>query len=72
MPDIAIMSDSVAEVANCAAAGRKLSDDVQIVAIVGGVIIAVASLLLDGELGYAMGTGILSLASYWIGRKGVV
>ena len=36
---------------------------VQLVTIVGGVVIAVVALIVDGELGYAMGTGILSLAS---------
>jgi len=36
---------------------------VQVVAVVGGVIIAVASLVFDGDLGYAMGTGIIAIAS---------
>ena len=36
---------------------------VQLVTIVGGVVIAVVALIVDGELGYAMGTGVLSLAS---------
>ena len=40
---------------------------VQLVTIVGGVVIAVVSLVVDGELGYAMGTGILSLASGVLG-----
>lgn len=40
---------------------------VQLVTVVGGVVIAVVSLLVDGELGYAMGTGILSLASGVLG-----
>jgi len=44
---------------------RKMDIDketVQVVAVVGGVIIAVAALLFDGELGYAMGTGIMTIA----------
>lgn len=40
---------------------------VQLVTIVGGVVIAVVALIVDGELGYAMGTGILSLASGVLG-----
>lgn len=36
---------------------------VQLVTIVGGVVIAVVALIVDGELGYAMGMGILSLGS---------
>lgn len=56
---------------------RKMEMDketVQVVAIVSGTVIAVASLVLDGDLGYAMGTGILSLFSgvmgYVFGRGG--
>ena len=47
---------------------------VQALAIVGGTVIAVAALVLDGDLGYAMGTGILSLGSgvvgYLFGKTG--
>ena len=47
---------------------------VQCVAIVGGVAIAVTALIVDGELGYAMGTGMLSLFSgamgYLFGKGG--
>jgi len=58
--------------------GKKKMDvdkeTVQCVAIIGGVAIAVTALIVDGELGYAMGTGILSLFSgvmgYLFGRGG--
>ena len=40
---------------------------VQVVAVVGGVIVAVAALVFDGELGYAMGTGIMTIASAMAG-----
>lgn len=46
-------------------------ETVQVVAIAAGTTIAVAALVFDGELGYAMGTGILTLAGtiggYWWG-----
>jgi len=46
---------------------------VQIVAVVAGTIVAVAALMFDGDLGYAMGTGILTLAGtvsgYWWGLR---
>ena len=38
-------------------------ETVQIVAVVGGVAIAVTALIVDGDIGYAMGTGIISIAS---------
>lgn len=48
-------------------------ETVQVVAVIGGVIVAVASLVFDGDLGYAMGTGIITLAgsviSYQYGVK---
>jgi len=47
---------------------------VQCVAIVGGVAIAVTALIVDGDIGYAMGTGMLSLFSgimgYLFGKGG--
>jgi len=47
---------------------------VQAIAIVCGTIVGVAALVYDGELGYAMGTGLLALASgavgYLFGSKG--
>jgi len=70
MTDIAIVQDQIAQ------GGRKMDMDketVQVVAIVGGVTIAVAALVFDGELGYALGTGVLTLASsvvsYIFGQK---
>ena len=50
--------------------GSKMDIDketVQVVAVVGGVIIAVAALVFDGDLGYAMGTGVISIASAMAG-----
>lgn len=48
-------------------------ETVQVAAIAAGTAIAVTSLVVDGELGYAMGTGILTLAGtisgYWWGIK---
>ena len=35
---------------------------VQLAAVVCGTVIAVAALIFDGDLGYAMGTGILTMA----------
>lgn len=49
-------------------------ETVQLAAVVGGVAIACTALIVDGELGYAMGTGMLSLFSgamgYLFGRGG--
>ena len=42
-------------------------ETVQVVAVAGGVIISVAALVFDGDLGYAMGTGILTIASAMAG-----
>lgn len=50
--------------------GGKMDIDketVQVVAVIGGVVIAVAALVFDGDLGYAMGTGIMTLASGAVG-----
>lgn len=50
--------------------GGKMDVDketVQVVTVIGGVVIAVAALVFDGDLGYAMGTGIISLASAVVG-----
>jgi len=38
-------------------------ETVQVVAVVGGVCVACVALIYDGDLGYAMGTGIISIAS---------
>jgi hypothetical protein len=35
---------------------------VQLVTVICGTLIAVAALIFDGDLGYAMGTGILTMA----------
>lgn len=42
-------------------------ETVQLAAVVGGVVIAVASLIFDGDLGYAMGTGVLTMAGTAVG-----
>ena len=58
------------QTATAAIGGRKMDIDketVQVVAVAGGVIIAVAALIFDGDLGYAMGTGILTIASAMAG-----
>ena len=51
--------------------GRKRMDvdkeAVQLAAIISGTVIAVAALVFDGELGYAMGTGILTMAGTYGG-----
>lgn len=46
---------------------------VQVVAIVGGVVVAVAAMIFDGEVGNAVGTLMLTggtaLVSYYVGSK---
>jgi len=42
-------------------------ESVQAIAIVGGVIISVTALIVDGEIGYAVATGMLSMGSAVVG-----
>jgi len=58
------------QTATAVSGGSKMDIDkeaVQIVAVVGGVAIAVTALIVDGDIGYAMGTSVLTIASAMAG-----
>lgn len=71
MTDIILVQSQIAELVDSMKADKEV---VQVAAVVGGVAIAITALIVDGDIGYAMSTGILTLAGtvsgYWWGSKG--
>jgi len=71
LTDIALIQELLEEVKE----GKKMDIDreaVQVVAIIGGVVVAVAAMVFDGEVGNAVGTVILTggtaAVAYLVGK----